>query len=93
MINVLNRIILIHGKIVVVLSKNRYGEYISNHSRNFSYLRLTHFPILFDNRNGLVDCETDYMKKIIGAGRSSKVTKVGEVMTDEVKINITYYIF
>lgn len=31
-----------------------------------------------------MDCETDYMKKIIGAGRSSKVTKVGEVMTDEV---------
>jgi len=27
------------------------------------------------------------MKKIIGAGRSSKLTKVGEVMTDEVRIN------
>lgn len=33
------------------------------------------------------------MKKIIWAGRSSKLTKVGEVMTDEVNNNIRKLIF
>lgn len=55
-----------------------------NHNKQFPYNLSNSETETCYFGNGVMDDREDYLRKIIGQGRSPKYTRVGEIMTQEV---------
>jgi hypothetical protein len=63
---------------------------IASSQMSIASLGLIHEQTLIQGRSVLC---TDYLRKIIVQGRSSKTTKVGDIMTEEVHFLFLFFIF